>query len=521
MPRTRTIESPTLGSHAISLRRGPGARWTAGVALVAIVVAVALVSRRQRNSTLIQAEDRHASFTAKRANIAVFTVRLAEVPQLIEVSGTVRAELESTVATKVQGRVLRVLAREGDNVQKGQPLIELDARDQEAAIAQAEANLRAAQVGYDNSRVVAAMEDSASAARIADAKARVIQGEAGVNGAQSRLEMVLAGPRKQERAQASLAVVQAKSGLDLAASNLKRMKSLVDDGAISLQQYDTARAQYEVADAQYRTAQQAESIAAEGSRAEEIRTAREAERQAQAELEQARAGLGQAEAGALQVRIKKQEIGSARAQVSQSEAALRASRVTRDYATITAPFDGVVTARLADPGTLAGPGTPLMRLQGGAVRLEAIVPESALKAVRHGGRLDVRLDALGGRTLPGTVAEVSPQGDAGTHSFKVKIDLPRRVGAKSGMFGRSDIRTGTEEQILVPKAAVVEREGLSYVHILGDRQPPQLRLITIGEGMNGMIPVLSGLQPGERVVADASHVSGVPTTRDMGVRQSR
>src|SRR5262249_4955974 len=158
-------------------------------------------------------------------------VGLAAAPQWLEATGTVQAELEAPVATKVLGRVQSVLVREGDPVRRGQTLVLLDAQDLDAAIAQAHANLRAASVGYDSARVAARMEESLSAARITEAQARVTRSEAALQAATAKLELAQAGPRRQEREQASLAVAQAKSTLNLAESNLARMASLYREGA--------------------------------------------------------------------------------------------------------------------------------------------------------------------------------------------------------------------------------------------------------------------------------------------------
>ncbi|HZP80705.1 MAG TPA: efflux RND transporter periplasmic adaptor subunit, partial [Chthonomonadaceae bacterium] len=432
--------------------------------------------------------------------VSVQTVTPTVTPLWLEATGTVRPELEAAVATKVMGRVQSVLAREGDRVRRGQPLVVLDARDLDAAIAQSDANLRAARVGYDNARVTAQMESALSAARIGEAQARVTQTEAALKAANAKLDLVQAGPRRQERAQAALSVAQAKSALLLAESNLSRNESLFKEGAISAQQYDQFRTQYEVARSQYETAQQAQSLTDEGSRAEEIRAAQEAVRQAQAAVQEARAGLKQARASAMQADVRRQEIQSAQAQIGQSQAALQIARVTRDYAVIASPFDGIVTRRLADPGAMASPGVPLLQVQGGSLRLEAVVPESALSAVRKGAAVPVRFDALGGRDLTGRVVEIAPQGDVSSHTFLVKIALPAGSGAAAGMFGRARFATGAEKRLLVPSAAVWEREGLHYLYVVDAANTARLRMVTVGEPVGERLPLLSGVNPGERII---------------------
>jgi HlyD family secretion protein len=436
------------------------------------------------------------------AEAKVKTVDTVNARRWLEVTGNVRPELEATISTKVMGRITSITVREADSVRRGQPLIYLDARDLEAAITQANANLRVAGTGYENARVAAEMERSLSRARISEAEARVEQSEAALKSAQARLDLVLTGPRKQERQQASLAVAQAQANMALAESNLKRYQSLVNEGAISRQQFETAQTQFAVAKAQYDSAVQSQSIAEEGSRSEDIRAAQEAVRQAQANLQQAQAGLRQARASAMQVTVRSQEVRGAQAQIGQAKASLQIARVNRDYATINAPFDGIVTRRIADPGAMAGPGAPLLMVQGGAIRLEAIVPESALRAVRKGDTIPVTLDALPGQTLGGKVVEISPQGDPASHTFLVKMNLPRTAHVKAGMFGRARIAVGSENRLMVPAAAVWEREGLRYIYVVDRENVARLRMITVGEGEGENLPVLSGINRGERIVAE-------------------
>ena len=445
--------------------------------------------------------------------VSVQTVALTSSPRLLEVTGTVQAELEAPLAAKVTARVQRVFVRAGEKVKRGQPLITLDARDLAASVSQADAGLRAAQVGYDTARVTARMQDSLSAAHIAEAQAKLAQSKAALQAAAAKLELVQAGPRRQEREQAGLAVSQAKSSLTLAETNLKRASVLYEDGAISAQQHDQVRSQFEVAKAQYEAAQQAKSLTDEGSRAEEIRAAQQAVLQANAAVEESDAGLKSAEASALQIQVRKQEIRGAQAQIGQSQANLEIAQTTRTYATIAAPFDGIVTKRLADPGVMASPGVLLLTVQGGALRLEAIVPESALGAVKMGAAVPVHFDAPQRRDLTGRVVEIAPQGDTGSHTFGVKIDLPLGSGMSAGMFGRARFTTGTQSRLLIPASAVWEREGLHYLYVVDQSRIAWLRMVTVGDPVGTQIPVLSGLNAGERIVIAGREriTDGTPT----------
>jgi len=285
----------------------------------------------------------------------------------------------------VTGRIAAVMVRQGDFVRAGNrsfvwtPVTwrRLSRRPEQACVPQISDTIQR--------RVAAQMESATSDARINAARAQVTQNEAALKAAQAKLDLAQAGPRKQERTQASLAVGQAKANLALAETTLHRYESLVNQGAISRQQYDQVKNQYDVANAQYETAQQTQSMTDEGSRTEDIRAAQEGVRQAEAAISQARAGLRQAQAGALQTNVRRQEIRGAQAQIGQSQAALQIARITRDYATVAAPFDGIVTARLMDPGAMASPGVPLLKVQGGQTRAGG-GPAGERAQVRASGR---------------------------------------------------------------------------------------------------------------------------------------
>ena len=498
----RPVQSPQLAR-----------RWIGAAVLAAGILAALGWFLQEHRSAAVPTETRKSVGAVR---VTVQTAALTASPQSLEVTGTVRSEFEASLASKVMARVQSVLVQEGDTVRRGEPVILLEARDLQASVSQADAGLRAARAGYDTARVAARMEALLSTARTAEARSRIGQTEAALSAAGARLELVQAGPRPQERVQALLAVTQARASLSLAQSSLQRMASLYRDGAISALQYDQYQAQFAVAKSQYETAQQAKSLTDEGSRAEEIRAAQQAVLQAQAAVQEANAGLKSAQAGALQTQVRQQEIQGAQAQIGRSQAGVQLAQVTRDDAVIRAPFDAVVTRRLADPGVLASPGVLLLTVGGGALRLEAIVPESALGSVRKGAAVPVQLDALQNRALTGRVVEIAPQGDAGSHTFVVKIGLPRRSGAAAGMFGRARFTTGSEQGLCVPASAVWEREGLHYLYVVDENHTARLRMVTTGDPVGEKVPVLSGLSAGERIVTAGRELlsDGAPVTEE-------
>lgn len=430
----------------------------------------------------------------------VLTVGAATAPQTYTVTGTVKSLYNATLSSKVMGRVVAVNVREGDAIRLGQSLVTIDGRELQSAVNMADADYHAAVVGVGSARTAANMEAKASEARIAQAEAQVKQAEAAVAAAEARRDLAQAGPRSQEVQQSRIAVLQAESNLKLARIELDRVTKLVEDGAMARRELDVAQNRYDLAKGQYDAAAQAESIAKEGTRSQEIRAAQEGVAQAKAALKQAQSGVLQARAAALQVDMRRKDVEVANARTQQAAAAAQSARVGLSYGQVLAPFDGRVVARTVDPGAMASPGVPLLMVEGGEYRFEAVVPESLLGGLSKGDTARIKVGALGERAFTGRIVEIVPQGDATSHSFIVKFSLGQAAGIRSGMFGKAAIESGSTQRILIPTDATWLREGLHYVFALNAEGIARLRIVTLGEPTNGHVEVLSGLSKGDRVV---------------------
>jgi len=200
----------------------------------------------------------------------------------------------------------------------------------------------------------------------------------------------------------------------------------------------------------------------------------------------------------------------ARAGQEQATAALRQSQTILGHTRIRAPFNGTVTARLADPGTLATPGTTLLTVEAaGRYRLELTIDERDLKYVRLGQNAPIFIDAIGAQPLDGKVEQILPAADPASRSFTIKIELPANAALRSGLFGRGQFSRGQRKSLVIPRTAVLQRGQLREVYVVGDDRIATLRYITLGFPTETQVEVLSGLSPGETLVA-------VPGDRELG-----
>ena len=198
-----------------------------------------------------------------------------------------------------------------------------------------------------------------------------------------------------------------------------------------------------------------------------------------------------------------------RAQTDAARSQVSGAHTMLGYTRLLAPFAGVVTARLADPGTLATPGAPLLQMdQSGALQLVATVDESAIGSIHKGMKAQIAIDGGNTTSLTGTVAEIDPAADPVSHSFLVKIDLPSSSQLRAGMYGTAEFANGVRQAIVIPRSTVVMRGSLACAYVLDNQGIAQLRSLTIGATQGDLVEVLSGISPGEKLV-DA------PSDRDL------
>jgi RND family efflux transporter MFP subunit len=240
----------------------------------------------------------------------------------------------------------------------------------------------------------------------------------------------------------------------------------------------------------------------------------------QGELDEAVANLRGAEA---RYRVAEARVAEAKASIESAAAGATAADVAASYATLTAPFDGVVTDKSVDPGNMASPGVPLVTVEDDrAFRLDVRLDESRAAYVHAGDDVTVTLDG-GAASVTGRVAEIERMLDPGSHDFLVKVDLPAGTALRSGMYGRAVFRGAARKGLAVPEAAIVRQGQLTSVFVVGSDNHARLRLVNASGPFAGSVEIRAGLASGERVVVGPppSLVDGSPVVVGPGAAGSR
>jgi RND family efflux transporter MFP subunit len=195
------------------------------------------------------------------------------------------------------------------------------------------------------------------------------------------------------------------------------------------------------------------------------------------------------------------DLAQARTAVALAEADLKLLEIRIADTRITAPFDGVITERLAEPGDFVTKNTHLLTLADPASLVaEVYVSELVLPYIRTGDPARIRIDALGGRRFPGEILRIHPTLSEASRQAKVEIRFERvPEGARAGQFVRAELDTAAVARLLVPFRALRQDRDGQFVWVIDDgnaaRQP-----VRTGIRIADRVEILDGLEAGARVI---------------------
>jgi len=315
------------------------------------------------------------------------------VPAEVETTGIVEAP-EANISSMVSGTIVYECCREGDNVQKGQILVEQESSTIRAAVSQAVAGIRSAR-----SEVASAESAIASAqSSIQTVKADILNARAGVD--KARALMIEAGREKN------------------------RHEALYRKNAVAKATLDAARTNYQSAVADYDSSKAALSNTESRLKA------------AEAQLSGARS-----------------QLASSQANVKQSQANADFYRAQLGYTVIRSPFSGTIVYKALETGENADPGVTILTLvDQSRIWVRADIEETYVGGIRLYGPATIRaVQDRSGRTFTGRVVEINPHAEFATQTdvtrgrqdiktFKVRIAVTDRSGyLKPGMTVGVDI----------------------------------------------------------------------------------
>ncbi|MGD8626071.1 MAG: efflux RND transporter periplasmic adaptor subunit [Anaerolineae bacterium] len=393
---------------------------------------------------------------------------------MVNATGTILPEKQTTLSFKSPGRVAEVAVSEGQSVRSGQVLARLETDDLQFAIDQAELGLATAQAQLLRLQRPPSEHDIAAA-------------QAALTSARASYQRLLAGPTNAE-------VRVARTNLDQAEAALAQAQLA----------YDQVADRPNVAMLPQSLQLQQATIAYEAAKASFELTMRDP---SNAEVAAAHSAVVQAETALarLQEGVQEEEILLAQLQVEQAQIALDQALHQLVGTALLAPHDGTITLLGIRQGELSGGQPAFVLTDFSSYHIDVIVDEIDIGRVAVGQQVTITLDALPGETLAGQIEQIAEtaQLDSGVVSYKVRVNLePSDAPLRAGMTANVDIVTERREDVLlVPNRFItIDRlTGRTFVdHLVGQ----EIQAIEIQTGLRDETysEVLAGLQEGDVVV---------------------
>jgi RND family efflux transporter MFP subunit len=347
--------------------------------------------------------------------------KIGQLEKALIYTGNTQPVREVSLSPQVEGRLLQLKADVGDRVRQGQVLAQIDDTLLQTALSEAEAELAARE-------------------------SEVTRAKSQVSNAQTRIR-------------------QAEVELNQAQADAKRMTSLVEEGAISIQQAELAQTKAAVA-------------------AQTVSAAKE------------------------QTRVEQDAVAIARKRVNAQQAVVAHLRERRSYAFLQSPLTGIVLEKVTEPGNLVQPGSEVLKI-GDFSQVKVITPVSELflSKITPGQSVKVTLDAFPGQTFSGRVNRISPTADPVSRQIPIEIVIPNPEGKiGSGLLARVEFSSQRVSRVIIPQMALQGDDQNTVFVLQGNQDQPTVaaRRVTVGDRSHNQVEVLASLQAGESFVVRSS-----------------
>ena len=527
-PQSSTPRRKTAGASSI--------RIFGGLSLGAVLLAIGLVPKVLHQNAL--AAEAHNDSSAL-PEVEVATAKLSAADPIV-LPASVQSVNSTVIQARTSGYVKTILVDIGSQVKAGQVLAEIESPDADQQLAQANADTAKSMATVGQSIADKAKSEagvSQTQADVARQRAAIKQAEAAYAGAQARLAQTIAA-REQAQSKAVQSqqqidtqkanIAQAQAQLDLAEATEKRYASLLKEGFASQQDYDQAAAAYKSASSTVKAAESNLKAAEADAKAAEqavnasdasVRAAKSDAEASKANVEASRATYNSltanVSAARATVRANEQTISANRAAVQSNMANARRYGILKSFQQIVAPFDGVITSRNIDVGSLVSPGavanvptattTPNVGLFGisrvDTLKILVNVPQTDYQAIGPNTMATVTIREFPGQIFTGKVSRSGGALDSTSRTLPVEIRLDNKNHKiVPGMFAQVSIGGDAERKVLrLPASVLVFGAEGSYVFVVDAEGTLHQRKITIGRDYGSEVEA-TGVDAKEQLV---------------------
>jgi RND family efflux transporter MFP subunit len=196
-------------------------------------------------------------------------------------------------------------------------------------------------------------------------------------------------------------------------------------------------------------------------------------------------------------------VGVAQANIKAQESLIKVLEQQKDYQRVVAPFDGVITQRAVDVGSLVQAGSTFMftLMHSHIIRVQVFVPQDQAFGLAPGVKAVVRVPEMPDRTFPGEVTRIADALRQGTRTLLTEIDVPNPHGALSpGVYCTVELQIPRKvPSLMVPANAIIFNKGGLQVAVVEDGVV-RLRKITVARDLGTQVEVRDGVKAGDQVV---------------------
>ncbi len=533
-----TLNEKRMETHSPVQKPNPGApskgktvAVIGGLVLVGLLVA-GIMPRISQQKTL-NADTTDTNNTIHEVNV---TSPHFAVDDALQLPGNIRALEETELYARTSGYLVKRYVDIGSRVKKGDVLAEIQSPDVDqqafqatadqakavAAVGQSQADVRNKQAGVQETR-----------AEVARSNAVIQQANAALLGSQSKLAQTRAAlasavakvaQSRQALAMQRATLTQAEAQRDLADATAKRYRSLLSEGFVAQQDVDQAEATLKTTTASVESA--GSNIGAAQANVDaslqDVESGKAVVKAAEADVQSSRENITAARAGyastEANVSAAQANVGASQANVTASIAQVTSSRanaerysVLKGFSKIIAPFDGVITLRNADVGSLVAPGdasnTKLALFSMARVdtlRIQIGVPQTYYSAVRPGTNASLLVREVPGRKFTGKVFQNAGAIDTNTRTLLTEVRVPNTDNALlPGMYAQVLFATdGNHKSIRIPSNTLAIDAGGPRVDVVDAGNKLKFTPVKIGRDFGAEVEIVSGLNGNEQLVTN-------------------
>ncbi len=456
--------------------------------------------------------------------------RPAVITESLQSVGSLESPFRVQISPLTSGRIEQMAYREGDTVHAKDVVARIDSSDadlqviqSQSSVAEAESRLAQAKLGQNSTSVTSSANVTQQLAALTSARADLNQTQQNVSAqVAAASDTIIDATAKLNSAKAQVANASAIVGREQASVanskvHLDRVTELYRQRFVAAQDLDDAKTAYQVqlsavkvADAQLAAANQSVSSASavlNGATQQKLIVERKANADvasAKARETQASQALKMATANTFQPAAYKENLAALQSVVVAARAALSQARARREQTVLRSSITGTVTARTADPGSLASPSTPIMTIQYlDWLFFNAAFPIETSGRIYVGQSVVVGLDGQPERPIDGTITDVNLVADPQSRQYTVRVKISNTDHKlRAGMFGHIQIITKVvHAEAAVPKEAVRQAGGKTTVVVVSTDKKAHVRDVVIGASDDKVQQILSGVTAGEVVVS--------------------